>query len=509
MYKFLAFASLITLLSCSDNRNEISEPVYLADPFILMDNGTYYMYGTGHPDGIRVLTSDDLKNWSVPDRSPFALHKSDSYGKEGFWAPEVYKIGDEYLMYYTAECHICAAFSKSPLGPFIQKKQEPIEVGIDNSLFIDDDGIPYIFWVKWDQEHGNAIWSAQLEENLTHIISGTERLCLYKSQDWEKIKLDVNEGPFVIKHEGIYYLTYSANCYSSHHYGVGYAVSESIDGPWEKYQENPILSSPEDLKGTGHHAFFKDADGCLKMVFHSHYNKEQVLPRITHITNASFIPDLSGGPDILTISKQVTKLRQSAEQPQLLITQDTTFNQVPHVKFMTEYWKKLYSQTRVYVFHDNENLYFKFNICDSTLHVNSSADERSVDFSDRAEIFLSKDKKMKEYFCFEIDPTGKVMDYKASHYRNFDFEWDCQEIITEASITDTGYCVKASFPLEWLRKEGLLADNGDMLVGLYRADFIKGTEADIDWYSWRKPLSNEPDFHIPSSLGRVRVDCHR
>lgn len=176
---------------------------------------------------------------------------------------------------------------------------------------------------------------------------------------------------------------------------------------------------------------------------------------------------------------------------------------------LKNYWANRSDNTNIYAFHNGDTLYFFINCPDDDIFITKGSSERSVDFSDRAEIFLSKDKEMKEYFCFEIDPDGKVMDYKASHYRNFDFEWDCQEIITDASITDTGYCVTASFPLEWLRREGLMAENGDMLVGLYRADFIKGTEADIDWYSWRKPKSSEPDFHIPSSLGRVRVTCHR
>ena len=509
MYKYLTPIFLTLLVSCSVQDCDTEEPVFLADPFILEDEGIYYMYGTSHPDGILVMTSADLKNWSYSEKKPLALHKSSSFGNSGFWAPEVYRVGNKYLMYYTAECHICVAESDSPSGPFVQKKQEPMAAGIDNSLFFDSDGTPYIFWVKWDKQYGNEIWSAKLEDDLMHIVPGTEHLCLRKSQEWENRKLDVNEGPFVIKHKDTYYLTYSANCFSSQDYGVGYAVSKSIDGPWEKYGGNPILRSPGDLRGTGHHAIFKDAEGNLKIVFHSHFSKEQVIPRITHITDAGFVANRSGGADILNISEQTVMMTLSPEQPLLHVTSNASFSKKSHVHFMTDFWKNLNDRTNIFLYHDHDRLYFEFDICDTTLQINRSDIERSVDFSDRAEIFLSKDKEMKEYFCFEIDPYGKVMDYKASHYRDFDFEWDCQEIITDASITDTGYCVTASFPLEWLRREGLMAENGDMLVGLYRADFIKGTEADIDWYSWRKPKSSEPDFHIPSSLGRVRVTCHR
>ena len=116
----------------------------LADPFILCEGGIYYLYGTGAADGIAVCTSTDLMQWQWPDGKPMylALSKEDSYGDKWFWAPEVYHIGDLYYMYYSAEEHFCVATATSPLGPFVQRQKAPMrsEKGIDNSLFIDDDG---------------------------------------------------------------------------------------------------------------------------------------------------------------------------------------------------------------------------------------------------------------------------------------------------------------------------------------------------------------------------------
>ena len=71
-----------------------ARPLTLADPFILLDGGRYYAYGTGRADGIAVAVSDDLSTWT-PDAGRaaggLALHKDDSYGERGFWAPEVYR----------------------------------------------------------------------------------------------------------------------------------------------------------------------------------------------------------------------------------------------------------------------------------------------------------------------------------------------------------------------------------------------------------------------------------
>ena len=490
-----------------DILKEYGEIVFLADPFILEDEGIYYLYGTGHPDGIKVLTSKDMRTWSRPENDKLALHKDDSYGDQDFWAPEVYRIGNKYIMYYSANLHICAAVASSPTGPFKQITQKPMteEIGIDNSLFIDDDGTPYIFWVRWFEEYGNEIWSAQLDKDLMSIIPGTERFCIRKSQAWEDVKLDVNEGPFVLKNNGIYYLTYSANCCSSQDYGVGYATSKSILGPWEKYEDNPILSSHGHLAGTGHHGIFKDTEGRLQMVFHSHNSKYKFRPRITHIAEVFFKKNASNGPDILSISQDINTISYATAPSPLHINKERDFDGCPQINHLTDFWNKDQDHTTIKISHTSETLLLKFDVRDTTLHVNSEDCERSIDFSDRVEIFLSKSKDMSEYYCLEIDPTGKIMDYKASHYRQFDYEWTCPGIKTNTFIYESGYLVEAALSKKWLKDFGLLSDTGELNIGFYRGDFIKGTESDINWYCWHNPKVIEPDFHVPSSLGEIRL----
>jgi beta-xylosidase len=78
--------------------------------------------------------------------------------------------------------------------------------------------------------------------------------CINVSQIWEEVWPRVNEGSFVLKHKGIYYMTYSANSYESPFYGVGFATATNILGPWTKYNKNPILQKPGNLQGVGHSA---------------------------------------------------------------------------------------------------------------------------------------------------------------------------------------------------------------------------------------------------------------
>ncbi len=261
----------------------------LADPYILFHDGVYYAYGTSSDNGFEAYYTDraDLKYWKKHPRR--ILSKEDSYADRWFWAPEVFynSKNETFYLYYSADEHICVATSASPLGPFTQAVQEPMrrdEKSIDSTLFIDDDGTPYLFFVRFT--NGNVIWAAQLEDDLTTVREGTLTKCIEASLPWETVQGKVAEGPSVLKKEGKYYLLYSANHYQSQDYGVGYATAPSPLGPWTKSAGNPIFHRPHPaLAGTGHGAPFVDADGKLRYVFHAHASASAVQPRKLYITD--------------------------------------------------------------------------------------------------------------------------------------------------------------------------------------------------------------------------------
>jgi len=315
-FLILVVCRLTTAFSSAEDAvssQQISQ-VPLADPFILLHDGIYYAYGTGSPDGIAVYVSRDLNTWQLPESGRLALHKEDVWGNQHFWAPEVYFINGKFYMYYTAETRICAAVSTSPVGPFKQDIREPIVAGekcIDNTLFRDDDGKYYMFFDRFND--GLNIWVAEMAGDLLHIRPETMQPCIHVSQEWEMIWPRVNEGSFVYKHKGVYYMTYSANSYKSPFYGIGVATAPSVFGPWVKYEGNPVLQNPGDLVGVGHHSFFTDQQGQLRIVFHAHNKPGQIHPRMMYISSVHFEEQVDG-QDLMLIDESYLVPRISASQ---------------------------------------------------------------------------------------------------------------------------------------------------------------------------------------------------
>ena len=269
-----------------------------ADPFVLAHEGRYYLYATNADDGFRVLISEDMSEWTDMG---YCLKKGDVIGEKWFWAPEIIENNGKFYMVYVAEEHLAIAVSDSPLGPFVQaeKKWLSEEKAIDGHFFRDDDGTIYLYYVRFD--NGNVIYMSTMKNDFSGFDEENERFILRADEDWELRDCQVAEGPFVLKHNGKYYLTYSANHTRSEDYAVGFAVSDSPFGPFEKYEGNPILHKTAEVSGTGHHSFTRSLDGKeLICVYHCHYSKSKFQPRRVCIDRTSFETD-ENGRDILVI----------------------------------------------------------------------------------------------------------------------------------------------------------------------------------------------------------------
>jgi GH43 family beta-xylosidase len=289
IFSFSCPPSLISLLqpAVSVYKNEVIKNG--ADPYVFRDNdGKYYLYHTGK--GFPVYTSTDLVNWEPKGKSmPVNGYK---WAKSRFWAPEVVKIKDQYYLHYTGASadgilRIGLAKADSPLGPFTDVNEKPFfETGnkgvLDSDLFFDESGKVYLYYssamstnIVGDQRF-SEIWVVEVNPDLSGI-KGRPVLLLKPEQNWEYNGSKShfwNEGSAVFKKNGIYYLMYSANCYCSQSYSIGYASSKSPLGPFVKYEKNPILSNEpftQTVSGPGHHAVTYSPDGKeMMIIYHSH-----------------------------------------------------------------------------------------------------------------------------------------------------------------------------------------------------------------------------------------------
>lgn len=270
-----------------------TDQIYLADPTIFEDQGTYYLYGTkGDPriegEGFLVYRSNDLKNWEGPvgAKNGYALKKGDAFGTKGFWAPQVFKHQSVYYMAYTADEHIAIATSNHPEGPFTNagKALKADVRQIDPYVFFEN-GKVYLYHVRL--QDGNRIFVAEMTDDLQSIKPETLTACINAESGWEDtqgVEWPVAEGPTVFKQGKKYIMLYSANDFRNPDYAVGYAISDSPEGPWKKMKDSPIISNKlTNENGSGHGDLLHDQNGKSYYVFHTHFSDSVVAPRKTAI----------------------------------------------------------------------------------------------------------------------------------------------------------------------------------------------------------------------------------
>ena len=183
----------------------------------------------------------------------------------------------KFYLYYTdnmptwrdgpLEKQIGVAVADNPLGPFADKGVLATHA-IDADLFQDEDGSLYLSYV--DLVKGFKILVQPMANPLEK--KGDPKVVIRPTEEWEKRSGEVTEGPFMMKHNGTYYLMYSGTGADSPNYGIGYATSQSPTGPFVKYPGNPIAHRGGNVLGPGHHCVVEGPDGKLWMVYHQKWN---------------------------------------------------------------------------------------------------------------------------------------------------------------------------------------------------------------------------------------------
>ena len=232
-----------------------------ADPAIVNFKGKYYLFVT-RSHGYWV--SDDMSNWR--------FIRPQSWYFNGSNAPAAaVKDGKIILLGDPSGRGAVIETDNPDLGDW-KTNFAVINVpgGVqDPNLFVDDDGKVYLY-----EESSNKwpIHGIELDADNYFIPKG-EQVDLFnlepEKHGWERFgqdhKSDLKpfiEGPWMVKHNGKYYLEYGAPGTQWNVYADGVYTSDSPLGPFTYAPYNPISYKPGGfLKGSGHGSTVKDNHG--------------------------------------------------------------------------------------------------------------------------------------------------------------------------------------------------------------------------------------------------------
>ncbi|MDR3109006.1 MAG: arabinan endo-1,5-alpha-L-arabinosidase [Planctomycetaceae bacterium] len=289
--KLFIFVFLLITSAFSQEPKLSLIPFDTPDPTALIadDGSGIYVFTTAA--GIRITRSKNLIDWEhagqVFDTKVPQWAAEVVPGAKGIWAPDIVRVNGLYYLYYSVSTFggqhsvIGLAVNKTlnPKSAAYKWEDRGIVLGsapgktdynaIDSALFVDDDGKAYLFWgsywsgikaVEVDSKTGKPFkYSDQALKIPADYISAATR----KRSDDTSI-----EAPFVIKHDGNYYLfTSRGSCCdgvnSTYHITVGRSktpLGEYIDKEGKSMSKGggtTILTSNERWKGTGHNGIFK------------------------------------------------------------------------------------------------------------------------------------------------------------------------------------------------------------------------------------------------------------
>jgi hypothetical protein len=312
----------------------ISQPlvthIYTADPSAHVFEGRLYIYPS-HDIDAGIPFNDNGDHFGMEDYHVFrmdspegeaidcgvALHVKDvPWAQRQMWAPDAaYKDG-EYYLYFPAKradgiFQIGVATGDRPEGPF---KPEPEAIrgsySIDPAVFADDDGEHYMYfggiWGGQLQKYRDNLYAEDNMEPTAHepalgprVAKLSADMKQFAEPPREVLIVDENgkpllagnherryfEGPWMHKHQGRYYLSYSTGdthflCYAvgDDPYGpftyqgqiltpvVGWTTHHSIvefDGRWWLYYHDSILSGVTHLRSIKVAELHYDAQGRI------------------------------------------------------------------------------------------------------------------------------------------------------------------------------------------------------------------------------------------------------
>lgn len=276
---FLGLTFSVSLYAADKYSNPVID-YSLPDPSIIKgEDGYFYLYATEDIRNLPIHRSKDLVNWEFVGTAFTDATRPDFELEGGIWAPDINKIGDKYVLYYSMSvwggewtCGIGCAVADRPEGPFkdcgMMFRSNGIKV--QNSIdpfYIEDNGHKYLFWGSF-----RGIYAIELSEDGLSLKSGSSPV---------QIAGTAYEGTYIHKRGGYYYMFASiGSCCEGlkSTYTTVVGRSTSLFGPYldkkgQSMMDNHheiLIHKNDSFVGTGHNSeIVSDNAGTDWLFYHA------------------------------------------------------------------------------------------------------------------------------------------------------------------------------------------------------------------------------------------------
>ena len=262
----------------------------LPDPTVIRgEDGLFYLYATEDIRNMPIMVSENLIDW-VQSGIVFRDNiRPDDVAGAMFWAPDITKQGDKYILYYSIAPSdfatnqwtwgVGATVADNPAGPWKDAGKVFLggEVGVRCSIdpfYVESKGNKYMVWGSFF-----GIWAVKLSEDGLSVKPNAEKVRLMGLDGYSA------EAAMVYQKDGYYYLfTSIGGAGYSDNYQLGVVRSKDFLGPYvNKNGENAtegagvhvIMKSNDKFQSPGHcSGIITDDNGTDWILYHSYVKEE-------------------------------------------------------------------------------------------------------------------------------------------------------------------------------------------------------------------------------------------
>ncbi|WP_165944438.1 family 43 glycosylhydrolase [Micromonospora sp. KC213] len=289
--------------------NPVVGPPNSADPTLVFHNGFYYYVATTWTANVVMRRSATIAGLRTAAEQVVVRT-----GGNTMWAPHLELIDNRWYLYYSVEqgdlprrTHVAESAGADPLGPYTIRGI--LNLMPNNGWAIDAAPIRlnntlYMTFSAFGSDRLQSLFIAPMTNPWTAAAFGSRISA--PTLAWERQEGAVNEGSFLLQHNGRTFLTYSASYCGGPNYKIGMLEYRGGDplaaGSWTKFP-NPIFqrNDANGVYGPGHHSFFTSPDGIETWIaYHANSSASQGCgtTRTTRVQKVSWNAD--GTPNLGT-----------------------------------------------------------------------------------------------------------------------------------------------------------------------------------------------------------------